>query len=53
MADIVYYLLVLRGVGHVQDETRVAAVNVILLAEQGGELVEQDLSIADRYASRP
>lgn len=33
--------LVLRGIGHVHDETSVAAVVVVLATEQGGGFVEQ------------
>lgn len=40
LADIVHVLLILRSIGHVHDETRVAAVDVVLPAEQSGGLVE-------------
>lgn len=41
IAEVVHILLVLRGIGHVHDEACMAAVNVILPAEQRGGLVEQ------------
>lgn len=37
-----YVLLILRGVGHVHDKARMAAVDIIHPTEQRGGLVEQD-----------
>lgn len=41
VAEIVHILLILRGIGHIHDEACMAAVDVILAAEQRGGLVEQ------------
>lgn len=41
LADVVHVLLILRSVGHVHDKARMAAVDVILPAEQRGGLVKQ------------
>jgi len=40
-ADIVHVLLALRRVGHVHDKTRMAAIEVILAAEQRSRLIKQ------------
>lgn len=40
-ADVVHVLLTLRWIGHVHDEARMAAVEVILAAEQCSQLVQQ------------
>lgn len=41
LADIVHVLLILRGVGHVHDKARMAAVDVILTTKQRGGFVKQ------------
>lgn len=41
LADVVHVLLVQHRVGHVHDETCVAAVDVILQAEHHGGLIQQ------------
>ncbi len=39
--DVVHVFLVLRGVGHVHDESSMPAVNVILASKQRGGFVQQ------------
>ena len=41
MADVAIVFMVLRGVSHIHDESRMAAVDVILAEEKRGELVQQ------------